>query len=66
MHEIYFAPLQGYTDFIYRNLHQEYFGGVTKYFTPYLRFEQNKLCKKSVINDINPENNSVKNIVPKI
>ncbi len=66
MHEIYFGPLQGYTDYIYRNLHQKYFGGVSKYFTPYLRFEPNKLCKKSVLNDLHPDNNLNQNIVPQV
>ena len=33
---IYFAPLEGLTDSIYRRLHQKYFGGVEKYYTPFL------------------------------
>ena len=33
---IYFAPLEGITTYPYRNLHHKYFGGVEKYFTPFL------------------------------
>ncbi len=64
--KIYFAPLQGYTDYIYRNLHNKYFGGIEKYFTPYLRFEPNKEPKKSVIKDLLPENNKVNKPVPQL
>lgn len=66
MHKIYYSPIQGYTDFIYRDLHNKHFGGITKYFTPYLRFEENKECKKSVLNDLNPINNSNINVVPQV
>lgn len=34
--QYYFAPLEGLTDSIYRRLHQKYFPGVDKYFTPFL------------------------------
>lgn len=32
----YFAPLEGVTDVIYRRTHREMFGGVTKYFIPFV------------------------------
>ena len=64
--KIYFAPLQGYTDATYRNLHNKYFGGIDKYFTPYLRFEPNKEPKKSVLKDLLPENNENIHIVPQL
>ena len=32
---IYFAPMEGLTDSIYRRLHHEYFPGVDRYFTPF-------------------------------
>jgi len=64
--QIYFAPLQGYTNADYRNLHYKYFGGVDKYYSPYLRFELNKELKKSVWRDIQSENNTVPNFVPQV
>ena len=36
---IHFAPLQGYTDDIYRRLHHQLIGGVNTYYTPFLRME---------------------------
>ena len=32
----YFAPMEGLTDSIYRRLHQEYFGGIDRYYMPFL------------------------------
>ena len=33
--QVYFAPLEGITDSIYRKLHHKYFPGVDRYFTPF-------------------------------
>ena len=33
--KIYFAPLEGLTDSIYRSLHRKYFPGIDKYYTPF-------------------------------
>ncbi len=32
----YFAPMEGITDSIYRKLHHQYFGGVDRYYMPFL------------------------------
>lgn len=34
--DIYFAPMEGLTDSVYRRLHRKYFGGVDKYYMPFL------------------------------
>ena len=36
---IAFAPLQGYTDSVYRRAHSVHAGGVTEYYTPFIRME---------------------------
>lgn len=36
---IHFAPLQGYTDDVYRRAHHRICGGVAQYYTPFLRVE---------------------------
>lgn len=64
--KIYFAPLQGLTNADYRNLHQKYFGGIDKYYSPYLRFEPSKPLKNSVLKDLNPENNTGVNFIPQV
>lgn len=46
--EIHFAPLQGYTDSIFRKLHTEIFGGVDKYYTPFIRVERGDFRKKDI------------------
>ncbi len=66
MIKVLYAPLQGYTDAIYRNLHNKYFGGISNYYAPYLRFEPNKDPKNSVINDLLPDNNKDINLIPQL
>lgn len=54
--EIHFAPLQGYTDYVYRNLHYEYFGAIDNYYTPFIRLEKNTFRTKD-LRDIEPIHN---------
>ncbi len=58
------APLQGYTDNIWRNAHYRIFGGFDKYYTPFVRLEHGEIIKRDM-RDILPENNSAP-IVPQI
>ena len=46
---IHFAPLQGYTEAIYRNAHDAFFGGVDTYYTPFVRLEKECFLNKDVI-----------------
>lgn len=62
---VYFAPLQGFTEAAYRNLHAEIFGGIDAYFSPFVRLENGVLRAKD-IRDIEPENNSVPLLVPQV
>ena len=36
---IHFAPLQGYTDAVYRLAHARIFGGIDTYYSPFVRVE---------------------------
>ena len=63
---IYFAPLQESTDFVYRKAHAYYFGGIDKYFSPYLRLQKDGTLKKSHLRDSAPENCSGYHLVPQI
>lgn len=38
--KLYAAPLQGFTEAPWRNLHQEVFGGIDAYYTPFVRMEK--------------------------
>lgn len=62
---IHFAPLQGYTDDIYRRLHHELIGGIVTYTTPFLRMEGGGVRSKD-LRDIRPEHNKDVPVVPQI
>ena len=63
--KIYSAPLQGFTEAVWRNLHNEIFGGIDKYFTPFIRYEHGEIRNKD-IRDIERKNNMPNNVVPQI
>ncbi len=63
--KIYSAPLQGYTEAVWRNLHSSVFGGVDTYYTPFLRYERNEIRSKD-IRDVEQKNNTVSSLVPQI
>ncbi len=62
---IYFAPIQGYTDAIYRRVHHNVVGGVEGYYTPFVRVESNEIRNKD-LRDIATQNNSGLPIIPQI
>ena len=64
--EIYFAPMEGITGYIYRNAFYDYFTGVDKYFTPFLSPNQNRALNPKEIRDVLPENNQGMHVVPQI
>lgn len=61
--KIYLAPMEGITTFIYRNAFHRYYGGIDKYFTPFL---SNKSLNYKDINDVCPEHNQGLSVVPQI
>lgn len=62
--KIYCAPLQGFTDFVWRNAHAEVFGNVDIYYTPFMRIVNHSIPNRYIA-DVNPENN-VARIRPQI
>lgn len=64
--KIYFAPLQESTDYIYRGAHAKFFGGVDKYFAPYIARQNDGMVKASHLRDIRPENNQGYLLIPQI
>lgn len=61
--ELYLAPLEGITTYIYRNAHRELFGGCDEYFAPFIVPTDNERLSIKNLRDIMPEDNLVK---PKI
>ena len=65
MTNIEFAPLQGYTDAAYRYWHNRLIGGISCYYSPFIRIEKSDIRAKD-LRDILPENNEGLNLVPQI
>lgn len=64
--DLYFAPLEGITGYIYRNTHHKFFGGVEKYFTPFIAPTQNCVISPKELKDVCKENNQGIHVVPQI
>ena len=62
---IHFAPLQGYTDDVYRRIHHQLAGGIDTYYTPFVRMEGGGVRSKDM-RDIRPEFNEGVPVVPQI
>ena len=60
-----FAPLQGYTDCVYRRAHHDSAGGIDEYYTPFVRLEGGTMRRKDA-RDINPDRNAGVPTVPQI
>lgn len=61
--KLYLAPMEGITTYIYRNAYNRYFGGIDKYFTPFIA--SRKLNRRE-LNEILPEHNEAIEVVPQI
>lgn len=62
---IHFAPLQGFTTYIFRNTHNIIFNNVSRYYSPFVRLENNTFRNKD-IKDIEPANNTGIPFTPQI
>ena len=60
------SPLQGFTDFRFRNAFHHYFGGIDTFYAPYIRLNGKLKIKQSYQNDLQPENNSTTNLIPQV
>lgn len=65
MDYIAFAPLQGYTDAIYRRAHHECVGGIDEYYTPFVRIEKGEVRRKD-LRDADPAANEGVPTVPQV
>ena len=63
---IYLAPMEGITGYIYRNAHHKYFGGVDKYFMPFIAPAKGRPLRNRELRDVLPENNQGINVVPQL
>ncbi|MGB0391930.1 MAG: tRNA dihydrouridine synthase [Salibacteraceae bacterium] len=60
------SPLQGFTDFTFRNAQQKFFGGIDTFYAPYIRFNRTMVIKGSYQRDLNPEVNTSLTVIPQV
>lgn len=60
------SPLQGFTDFRFRNALNTYFGGIDTYYSPYIRLNGKLEIKPSYHRDLLPENNQNLEVIPQV
>lgn len=63
---LYLAPLEGITGYIYRNAYQKYFGGIDRYFTPFIAPAKGKPFRHRELEDVRPEHNTGITVIPQI
>lgn len=60
------SPLQGFTDYRFRNAQQKYFGGIDTFYAPYIRLNGKLKIKSSYERDLLPENNTTLEVIPQV
>ena len=65
-HTLLSSPLQGFTDFRFRNAFNKYFGGIDTFYSPYIRLNGKMVVKAAYARDLLPENNSNLEVIPQI
>ena len=60
---IYLAPMEGITTYVFRNALAKYYGGIDRYYTPFLTASH---LKGRELRDVCPENNQGLDVVPQI
>ena len=63
---IYFAPMEGVTDAVYRRVHHAHFAGIDKYFIPFISPTQNLVLTPRERNNVSPEVNAGLRAVPQV
>ncbi|MFT5336582.1 MAG: tRNA-dihydrouridine synthase B [Luteibaculaceae bacterium] len=60
------SPLQGFTDFRFRNAIEKYFGGINWYYAPYIRLNGKMEIKPQYQRDLDPKNNIGPVVIPQV
>ena len=66
METLSLAPFQGITDVVYRNVFKKHFRGIDKFYTPFFTGIQKDNSKSLRGEEISPDFNNVKTVVPQI
>jgi len=65
-HTLISSPLQGYTDFHFRNAFQQFFSGIDVFYAPYIRFNGKMVIKPIYQRDLQPKNNTTIQVIPQV
>ncbi|WP_299056967.1 tRNA-dihydrouridine synthase family protein [uncultured Polaribacter sp.] len=60
------SPLQGFTDYKFRNAFHHFFGGIDTFYSPYIRLNGKMVIKNSYQKDLLIENNTTLEVIPQI
>lgn len=60
------SPLQGFTDFRFRNAFHKYFGGIDTFYAPYIRLDGKLVIKSSYQRDLQTEHNTTLEVIPQV
>jgi tRNA-dihydrouridine synthase B len=66
MIRLHSSPLQGFTDFRFRNAFQNFFGGIDQYMAPYIRVNPKLEIKAASKRDLLPANNRSLDLIPQV
>lgn len=62
----YMAPMEGVTNWVYRNAYHDCFYPMDKYFTPFITAKPNKRLSSKEIKEVSPETNGNLPVIPQI
>lgn len=65
-HTLLSSPLQGFTDFRFRNAFNKHFGGIDTFYAPYIKLNGKLEIKKAYERDLLPENNQSIEVIPQV
>jgi tRNA-dihydrouridine synthase len=60
------SPLQGFTDFRFRNAFHHYFGGIDTFYAPYIRLNGKLAIKGAYQRDLALQNNDTLTVIPQV
>lgn len=61
----YLAPIQGFTDYVYRKTYSKVFQGIDKFFIPYISVKNSEILKKYE-KEVLPKNNIQACVIPQV
>ena len=64
--DFYFAPMEGITGYVLRNVHAKLFPGIDRYYLPFIAAQSSHRLKNKEKADVSPEHNAGIRAVPQI